>query len=60
MADKLTVWEFMEDFDNDEFNDYDWQEQLEDAVRTYNELYGASYDPLKTFKSYKVRFRRRL
>jgi len=48
----ITVWEHMEDFDNAELSHYDWREQLEDAVRTYNAENGTAYDPAETFLSY--------
>jgi len=49
----LTVFEFMEDFDNAELNDYDRDEQIRDAVIQYNEENGTSYDPDKTLSAYK-------
>lgn len=49
---KLTVWLYIEDFDNPELPPDSFQEQLEDAVRNYNEEYGTIYDPYKTVMQY--------
>ena len=49
---KITVYEYMEDFDNAELPDGAWQEQLEDAVREYNETFGTTHDPYNTFVKY--------
>jgi len=48
----LTVFQFIEDFDNAELDHDDWMEQLEDAVRTYNEEYQTNHDPRKTVNRY--------
>lgn len=48
----LTIWLWLEDHDNADLNHGDWLEQLEEAVRTYNQEYGTSYDPKKTTYQY--------
>lgn len=48
----MTLFEFMEDFDNAELSEYDRREQLEDSVRDYNEMYGTNHDPSKAYARY--------
>lgn len=48
----LTVYEFIEDFDNSELPHDEWIEQMEEAVMTYNEEYGTSFDPKHTVYNY--------
>jgi len=48
----MTVYEFMEDFDNVELDDYEWKEQLRDAVKEFNEEHNTQYDPDKTLTQY--------
>lgn len=52
---QLSVFDFMEDFDNTELNPYERQEQLEEAVRDYNEAYNTKHDPNKMFVKYEIR-----
>jgi predicted alpha/beta hydrolase family esterase len=47
----MTIYLFLEDFDNPELED--WEEQMEDAVRAYNEEYGTSHLPKTIVKNYK-------
>jgi hypothetical protein len=49
---KLTVYEFIEDFDNAELPHEEWMEQMEEAVETYNEHYNASHNPRVTVINY--------
>lgn len=48
----MTVFEFMEDYDNAELSNYERREQLEDAVMTYNEEHGTNHIPCVTFMKY--------
>ena len=48
----ITLYEFMEDFDNSELSDSERREQLENAVMDYNEHYGTSYDSRRSFYNY--------
>lgn len=48
----MTVYEFMEDFDNAELDDYEWKEQLKEAVIEYNENYGTDFNPSKIVLKY--------
>lgn len=41
----MSVFEYMEDFDNDELPDYEHREQLREAVQDYNDEYGTAHDP---------------
>lgn len=50
IEDKL--YKFMEDFDNSELPLQAWQEQLEDAVVSFNEEYETNYDPRDSFIEY--------
>lgn len=44
---------FMEDFDNAELSDYEWEEQLQDAVKTFNTQKGTSHHPAKSLNIYR-------
>lgn len=48
----ITIWEELEDHDNSELDLSEWLEQMEDAVRSYNEENSTSYDPRKTVQQY--------
>ena len=48
----ISLYEFMEDFDNSELSEYERREQLENAVADYNEENGTSYNPAKSFLNY--------
>lgn len=48
----ITVFEYMEDFDNRELSDYEWKEKLMEACREYNEIYGTNYKPSVTVIKY--------
>lgn len=48
----MSLMEWMEDFDNGELPYEDWQAQLEDAVREYNEQFHTEYNPNQSFKQY--------
>lgn len=50
----LSLYEFMEDFDNSELSDYERHEQLMEAVREYNEKNNTQFEPLKSLKAYKI------
>jgi hypothetical protein len=52
----LSVYEFMEDYLNEDLPDYDRGEQLKEAVLEYNEVYGTAYDPERCLKTFKARF----
>lgn len=56
-TDGLTVYEYMEDFDNAELNGSDRLEQLRDAVIKYNEEYGTSHDPKRTLSEYRFKIK---
>lgn len=49
---QISVYEWLEDFDNSELEFNDWFETLEEAVKDYNEQYSAKYDPRKVVKEY--------
>jgi hypothetical protein len=59
----ITVYAYMEDFDNSELPMYEWQQQLEDAVIEYNDNYLTRHNPHLTFleycaqKKYKYKYR---
>ena len=48
----MTVYEFIEDFDNAELDEYERMEQMREAVIDFNELHSMDYDPTKTVKQY--------
>ena len=49
----ITIREWIEDFDNPELSEYDWHEQMVEAIKDYNEQYGTSHDPEKEIRDYK-------
>jgi len=46
------VFEYMQDYDNRELSEFEWKEQLMEAVRNYNSENNTNYDPHKTWKKY--------
>lgn len=46
----LFLW--MEDFDNAELSETDRREQLEEAVRVYNQKHSTNYQPKTAFMAY--------
>lgn len=48
----MTLFEFMEDFDNWELSTEDRKEQLMDAAVTYNEENGTNHNPLAAYFNY--------
>lgn len=48
----MSIYEFLEDFDNPELEGYDWEEQMRYAVHHYNEEYEGNYK-LSIVKAYK-------
>jgi len=48
----ITVYAYMEDFDNAELPSLEWQEQLENAVQDYNDSYHTQHKPHQTFLEY--------
>lgn len=48
----LNIFLWLEDFDNPELDDYEYTEQLRDAVLTYNGKYNTQYAPDATVKRY--------
>jgi hypothetical protein len=53
----LSLYEFMEDFDNSELSDYERDEQLMEAVKEYNEKNNTSYNPEKSLIAYKIAYK---
>jgi len=51
-TDGLTVFEYMEDFDNAELDQFEWRDQLLTAVLQFNREYGTDHDPAHTLKRY--------
>lgn len=48
----ITIFEHLEDFDNNEISVLLWQEIMEEQVMVYNKEYDTSYDPTKTVDQY--------
>jgi hypothetical protein len=46
----MTLYEFMEDFDNAELSEDEWREQMEDAVKTYYDKYDPDYPRFSGFQ----------
>ncbi len=55
---KQKLFEWMEDFDNDELADGAWEEVLKESVDTFNEQNRTKYDPLDSFHEY-LRYKKR-
>jgi|GEM_PF-5348658 len=51
-TDGLTVFEYMDDFDNQELDQFEWRDQMLSAVLQYNKEYGTEHDPAYTLKRY--------
>jgi hypothetical protein len=49
----MNINEYLEDYDNSELNDYEWNEQMEEAVGMYNEEYRTDWEPAKAIRKYK-------
>ena len=52
MKTELTLYEFMQDFDNWELGTSERKEQLMDAVVEYNEQHGTNHNPLAAYFNY--------
>ena len=50
---RISIFDYMEDWDNAELPDYERDEQLMEAVRDYNEEHGTNHDPQKALIKYK-------
>ncbi len=48
----MTLFEYMEDFDNWELSTSERKEQLMDAVRNFNDEYSTDHDPEKSYLDY--------
>ena len=48
----MTLFEYMEDFDNWELSTQERMEQLIDAIVTYNEEHGTNFNPDREFFNY--------
>lgn len=48
----MTLFEYMEDFDNWDLSTSERKEQLMDAVLDYNEEYGTNHNPLSAYFNY--------
>jgi hypothetical protein len=49
----MTINEYLEYWDNQELDDYEWGEQMRQAVADYNNEYGTVYDLDRAVQSYK-------
>jgi hypothetical protein len=49
----MNLYEYMEDFDNQELDPYDWESQMIDAVLDYNQEYDTEHLPDRAIKQYK-------
>jgi hypothetical protein len=49
----ISIYAYMEDFDNAELSDYERDEQLMEAVREYNTTYSSDFKPEHTLRNYK-------
>ena len=51
----MTLFEYMEDFDNWELSTSMRKEQLMEAVEDFNAEYGTNHDPLLEYMRYEVK-----
>lgn len=49
----MNLYLYLEDFDNEELDPYDWESQMIDAVLSYNEEYNTEHIADKAIKNYK-------
>lgn len=49
----ITLFEYLEDWDDNSLQGYDWYELMEEQVESYNNEYGTNYDPRRAVISYK-------
>lgn len=49
---RISIWLYLEDFDNAELSEYDWMEHMIEKVRDYNEEHGTNHDPKRTVENY--------
>lgn len=49
---RLSIYEWLEDFDNSELSESDWLEQMHDSVLDYNQEYRTDYNPTPTISNY--------
>lgn len=52
METRLSIYQWLEDFDDSELPLDEWIEQLQEAVEKYNEEYKTSFDPKHTVYNY--------
>ena len=50
----MTLFEYMEDWDNWELSTSERKEQLMDAVANFNDEYGTDHDPLLVYMKYEL------
>lgn len=48
----ITIYEHLQDFDNEELNEYERREQLIEATRDYNQQNASNYHPERTADKY--------
>ena len=48
----MSIYEFMEDFDNEELSNHEWNEQMEDAVKQFNDEYYTDHALKSTVRNY--------
>ena len=48
----MNIYDYLEDWDDEELNHYEWEEQMKEAVEKYNEEYGTDHMPRSTVKAY--------
>lgn len=50
---KLSIYEFLEDWDDDSLPPDEWEEEMEEAVQMYRERYGTELSPRAAVRNYK-------
>ena len=49
----MDINEYLEDFDNAELDDYDWIDQMYEAIESYNEEFGTKHSRHIALRNYK-------
>lgn len=48
----MNIYDYMEDWDDENLSNFEWNEQMEEAVQLYNQEYGTDHMPRSAVKRY--------
>lgn len=49
----LSIYEYLEDWDNADLSDHEWEEAMREAIENYNYEYNTTYKIASTISNYK-------